>query len=92
MKSSRACPGGSSENKPTCSIPNEYGHVGFFRFASGSNPSPGCEKTISVICIETSDSQERQFAMKNRMFGGIGVMALAFIVPRRAKRSPMTST
>jgi hypothetical protein len=34
--------------------------------------------TFSVFCIETSDSQEMQIAMKNRMFGGIGVMALAF--------------
>jgi len=36
-----------------------------------------CRVAISVAGLMTA-SQERQFAMKNRMFGGIGAMALAF--------------
>jgi len=32
--------------------------------------------TFCVLRVETSESQERPIAMKNRMFGGIGAMAL----------------
>ena len=46
-------------------------HIGFF-------VSVTCVETaISVAGIEMTGFKERQFAMKTRMFGGIGVMALA---------------
>src|SRR5580692_2921269 len=32
---------------------------------------------VPVTCVVMTDSKERCFAMKNRMFGGIGVVALA---------------
>ena len=51
MNGSPARPGGSSENKPTCSIPKGGTHTSAFFVFKRPQRVAGCEMTIPVTCI-----------------------------------------